>query len=161
MNREERKKRLEHLLQERKKQEEELHKEQQITEILEVFHEKDKVDILDESESDRITSNMTSCFPIAFWGRIDWEKVKNKLVLTSEDILTIPAVLSNLSLDISVPVYLIAGEYNSPVVKTSLSTILENVEAVMYMGPDQWIYGPDLKYIIEFCHDGVITIGWI
>lgn len=39
--------------------------------MLELFPEKDKVDILDENESDKIESNMTDCFPIAFWGRID------------------------------------------------------------------------------------------
>lgn len=146
---------------ERKKQEEKLHRVKQITEILELFPEKEKVDILDESGSDTVTRNMTGCFPIASWGRIDWDRVDNNIVLTSEDLFTIPAVLSNHSLDTSVPVYLIASEYNSPVVKTSLSTILENVEDVMYMGPDQWIYIPDLKYVIEFCHDGEITIGWI
>lgn len=114
------------------------------------------MEILDDSESGTITRNMTGCFPIAFWGRIDWDKVHNKIVLTSDDIFTIPTVLSNHSFDTSVPVYLIAGDYNTPVVKTSLFTILEKVEDVMCIGPDQWIYSPHLKYVIEFCHDGEI-----
>ncbi|MDM5326964.1 hypothetical protein [Neobacillus sp. CF12] len=127
MNREERKKRIEYLVQKRKKQEEKLRREQQITEILEVFPEKEKVEILDDSESGTITRNMTGCFPIAFWGGIDWDKVHNKIFLTSDDIFTIPTVLSNHSFDTSVPVYLIAGDYNTPVVKTSLFTILEKL----------------------------------
>ncbi|USK62435.1 CDI toxin immunity protein [Peribacillus asahii] len=161
MNKEERKKRLEYLIQERKKHEEKLQREQQIMEMLELFPEKDNVEILDKSESEKIESNMTDCFPIAFWGRIDWEKVSNKIILTTEDILNIPTVLSNQSLDTSVPVYLIVGIYKSPVVKTSLFTILESIEDIMDMGPDQWIYSPSLRYVIEFCHDEVITIGWI
>ncbi|WHX98008.1 hypothetical protein [Neobacillus sp. DY30] len=120
-----------------------------------------KVDILADRESGAITRNMTGCFPIASWGRIDWDKVHNKIGLTSDDIFTIPAVLSYHSFDISVPVYLLADEYNTPVVKTSLFTILEKVEDVMCMSPDQWIFSPHLKYVIEFCHDGEITIGWI
>ncbi|MBO9128512.1 hypothetical protein [Bacillus sp. 165] len=161
MNREERKKRLEFLIQERKKHEIRLEKEQQVSEMLELFPEKDKVNILDESESDKIESNMTNSFPIACWGRIDWEKVSNKIILTKEDILNIPNILSNQSLDTSVPVYLIVGIYNYPLVKTSLFRILENIENIMEMGPDQWIYSPVLRYVIEFCHDEVITIGWI
>ncbi|ATP41093.1 hypothetical protein CSE16_14095 [Solibacillus sp. R5-41] len=61
--------------------EENLEKEKRISEILELFPEKDKVDILDESESDKIESKVTDCFPIEFWGRIDWEKVNKKLFL--------------------------------------------------------------------------------
>lgn len=161
MNREERKTRLEYLIQERKKHEEKLEKEQQISVMLELFPEKSTVDILDESESEKIESKMTNCFPIAFWGRIDWEKVSKKIILTKEDILNIPTVLTNQSLDISIPVYLIVGIYKSPLVKTSLLTILESIEDIMDMGPDQWIYSPTLRYVIEFCHDDVITIGWI
>ncbi|AVK85952.1 hypothetical protein C3943_21885 [Lysinibacillus sp. B2A1] len=161
MNREERKTRLEYLIQERKKHEEKLEKEQQISVMLELFPEKSTVDILDESESEKIESKMTNCFPIAFWGRIDWEKVSKKIILTKEDILNIPTVLTNQSLDISIPVYLIVGIYKYPLVKTSLLTILESIEDIMDMGPDQWIYSPTLRYVIEFCHDDVITIGWI
>ncbi len=161
MNREERKTRLEYLIQERKKHEEKLKKEQQISVMLELFPEKSTVDILDESESEKIESKMTNCFPIAFWGRIDWEKVSKKIILTKEDILNIPTVLTNQSLDISIPVYLIVGIYKYPLVKTSLLTILESIEDIMDMGPDQWIYSPTLRYVIEFCHDDVITIGWI
>ena len=161
MNREERRTRLEYLIQERKKHEEKLEKEQQISDMLELFPEKSGVDILDESESEKIECKMTNCFPIAFWGRIDWEKVSKKIILTKEDILNIPTVLTNQSLDISIPVFLIVGIYKYPLVKTSLLTILESIEDIMDMGPDQWIYSPTLRYVIEFCHDDVITIGWI
>jgi hypothetical protein len=161
VNREDRKKRLEYLIQERKKQEEKLQREKQTTEMLDLFPKKDNVDILDEIESDKIESNMTDCFPIAFWGRIDWEKVNNKIILTTKEILNIPTVLSNHSLDTSFPVYLIVGIYKYPVVKTSLFRILESIEDIIDMGPDQWIYSPSLRYVIEFCHDEVITIGWI
>lgn len=161
VNREDRKKRLDHLIQERKKQEEKMQREKQITEMLELFHEKDGVEILSEIESDKIESNMTDCFPIAFWGRIDWEKVNNKIILTTKDILNLPTVLSNQALDMTVPVYLIVGIYKYPVVKTSLFTILECIEDVMYMGPDQWIYCPSLRYVVEISHDDVVSIGWI
>ncbi|WP_339147160.1 MULTISPECIES: hypothetical protein [unclassified Sutcliffiella] len=70
MKREDRRKRLEQIFQERKKQEEKSQREKQITEMLELFPKKDTVEILDEIESDKIESNMTNCFPISSWGRI-------------------------------------------------------------------------------------------
>jgi hypothetical protein len=161
VKREDRRKRLEHLIQERKKQKEKLQREKQITEMLELFPEESDVEILDEVESDKIESNMTDCFPIASWGRIDWEKVDNKIIFTTEDILNIPTALSNKSLDITVPVYLIVGEYKYPVVKTTLFTILDFIEDVMYVGPDQWIYCPSLRYVVEINHDDIVSIGWI
>lgn len=161
MNREERKKRLEYLIQERKKNEEKFQREQQTMELLGLFPDKEDVVILDENESDKIESNMTECFPLAFWGRIDWEKVRNKIILTTKDIHLIPSLISNQSFDTASPVYLIAGEYKYPVVKTSLLTIMENVEDVMYIGPDQWIYSPSFRYVVEISHDDEITIGWI
>lgn len=70
MERHERKKRLEELLRERKKNEEKLDTERRITEMLELFPDKDKVEILDEKESDKVETEMTECFPIAWYGRI-------------------------------------------------------------------------------------------
>jgi hypothetical protein len=74
VNREDRKKRLEYLFQERKRNEEKSQREQQAMELLGLFPEKEDVDILDESESDKIENNMIEYFPIAFWGRIDWKR---------------------------------------------------------------------------------------
>lgn len=161
MNREDRRKRLEQLILERKKHEEKLEREKQINELLELFPEKNNVEILDEIESDKLESNMTDCFPIAFWGRIDWKNVENKTIFTTKDILNIPTVLSNQSLDTSAPVYLIVGIYKYPVVKTNLSKILESIDDVMYMGPDQWIYCPSQRYVVEINHDDEVCIGWI
>lgn len=161
MNREDRRRRLEQLIQVRKKQEEKLQKEKQIAEMLELFPKESNVEILDEVESDKIESNMTDCFPIASWGRIDWEKVDNKIIFTTKDILNIPTFLSNKSLDITVPVFLIVGIYKYPIVKTNLFTILDCIEDVIYMGPDQWIYCPSLRYVVEIDHDKIVSIGWI
>jgi hypothetical protein len=145
LNREERKKRIEYLVQKRKKQEEKLRREQQITEILELFSEKVKVEILEDSESGTITRNMTGCFPIAFWGRINWDKVHNKIVLTSDDIFTIPTVLTNHSFDTSVPIYLIAGDYNTPVVKTSLLKSWDTFEDECYFLYDDGTYKVEIE----------------
>jgi len=65
-------------MEEGKKHEKKLEREQQIIEMLELFPKKDSVEIINESESDQIEESMTMCFPISFWGRIDWEKVRNK-----------------------------------------------------------------------------------
>ncbi|WP_078554353.1 hypothetical protein [Bacillus alkalicellulosilyticus] len=160
MKSEDRRRRLEQLIQERNKQEEKMQKKNQIAELLELFPKESNVEILDEVESDKIESNMTDCFPIASWGRIDWEEVDNKIIFTTKDILNIPTVLSNKSFDITVPVYLIVGKYKYPVVKTNLLTILDCIEDVIYMGPDQWFFCPSLRYVVEIDHDDIVSIGW-
>jgi hypothetical protein len=104
---------------------------------------------------------MVECFPIASWARIDWEKVTNKIIIPNEDILNISSILFKQSLDLSTPVYLKVGLYKYPLVKASLATILESIEDIMDMGPDQYIYSPSSKYVIEFFHDDIITLGWI
>lgn len=161
MEREERKRRLEEILKERKKNEEKLETERRITEMLELFPDKDKVEILDEKESDKVETEMTECFPIAWYGRIDWDRLSNKIVIPNEDISNIPFFLSQQSLENTLPVYIIVGLYKYPVVKTSLTTALDNIEEIMSMGPDQWIYCPFSKYVIEFFHDNIISVGWL
>lgn len=160
MEREERKRRLEELLRERKKKEEKIESERRIAETLELFPDKDKVEILDEKESDKVETEMTDIFPIAWYGRINWDKLNNKIVIPNEEIQNIPYILSQQGLKDKLPVYLIVGLYGYPVVKTSLTTILDNIEEIMCMGPDQYIYCPLSKYVIEFFHDDVITAGW-
>ncbi|MDW2878248.1 MULTISPECIES: CDI toxin immunity protein [Bacillaceae] len=161
MGREDRKKRLEFLIQARKQKEEKEQREKRIVEMLALFPGKNNVEILDEIQSDKIERDMTDCFPIASWGRIDWEKVNNKLIIPTKETSSIPTILLNQSMDTTVPVYLMVGEYQYPVVKTTLLTILECIEGVMYIGPDQWIYCPSLRYVIEFCHDDEVGIGWM
>ncbi len=127
--------------------------------MLELFPESENVAILNESEGYKIESDMIDCFPFAWWGRIDWEKMTNKIIISNEDKLNIPTILSLQSLDTSAPVYLIVGIYKYPLVKTSLSTLLQN--NIIDMGPDQYIYCPSSSFVIEFFHDDVITLGWM
>ncbi|PLT29855.1 CDI toxin immunity protein [Peribacillus deserti] len=161
IEREERKKRLEELLRERKKKEEKIESERRIADMLELFPDKDKVEILCEKESNKVETKLTDSFPIAWYGRIDWGKLNNKIVIPNEEIQNIPYILLQQGLENISPVYLIVGLYGYPVVKTSISTILDNIEEIMCMGPDQYIYCPLSKYVIEFFHDDVITVGWL
>ncbi|WP_409292791.1 hypothetical protein [Peribacillus sp. SCS-37] len=161
MEREERKRRLEELLRDRKKKEEKIESERQIAEILDLFSDHDQVEILDEKESNKIETEMTDIFPIAWYGRIDWGQLNNKIVIPDEEIQLIPNILSQQGLKNTLPVYLIVGLFGYPVAKTSLSAILDNIDEIMCMGPDQYIYCPLSKYVIEFFHDGVITVGWL
>ncbi|KGR85522.1 hypothetical protein [Lysinibacillus odysseyi] len=161
MNREERRKRLEELLKERKMKENKLEAERRIAEMLALFPDQANVEILDDKESDRVENEMTEVFPFAWYGRIDWNQWSNKMIIANEDIADIPAIISSLNIDNAIPVYLIVGIYKYPLAKTSLPAVLDNIEEVMSMGADQYIYCPLSKYVIEFSHDDIITLGWL
>ncbi|WP_078554352.1 hypothetical protein [Bacillus alkalicellulosilyticus] len=62
MKREDRKRRLQNIIEARKKQEEKMLRKKKINEILELFPE--SVEILGEVESEKIENNMTACFQI-------------------------------------------------------------------------------------------------
>jgi hypothetical protein len=51
------------------------------------------------------------------------------------------------------------GLWNSPVIQTTLVKALSNIEEVMEVGSDQWIYALDRSFVIEFYHEGEIIIG--
>ncbi|MCG3087699.1 hypothetical protein [Sporosarcina cyprini] len=161
MNREERKKRLEEMVRARKMNEDKLENDRRISELRELFPAGKAVEILDVKESEHVETEMTDRFPIAWYGRIDWDKMSNKRVLAYEELQHITDILSRQGLDHTLPVYVIVGLHGYPLVKTSLTTTMESIEEIMYMGPDQYIYCPLSNYVIEFFHDDVITLGWL
>lgn len=161
MNREERKRRLEELLSARKENEEKLENERRIAEIRELFPLDEAVEILDAKESEQVEIEMTDRFPIAWYGRIDWDKMSNKSVLAYQELQRITDILSRQGLDHTLPVYVIVGLHGYPLAKSSLKTTIKSMEEIMYMGPDQYIYCPESNYVIEFFHDDVITLGWL
>lgn len=115
--------------------------------------------ILNNNEGNKIFDSFQEEWPITSWGRIDWEKIENKIVIDS--IVNIKrdleSFLSLKSLEHSI--YILWDEGTLPVLKASLTKTLDVIDDVTAVSFDTWFYCPSLDYVIEFYHEGEITIG--
>ena len=111
--------------------------------------------VLSKEETNKIFDNMTNIFPISSWGRIDWANVKRvEKISSSHDI---SKYINNSMED----VYILWSDANLPSIKTNLSNILNSIDDVTAVTFDTWLYNPNNKCVIEFYHEGEITIGWM
>lgn len=161
MEKEQRKRRLEELLGKRKKKEDEIESELRVVEMLELFPKKAEVEILDRGKINEVETEMTETFPFAYYGRVDWDKLSNRIAISNEEIPNIPDILSKQGLNNTLPVYLIVGIHGYPVAKSTLSPILDRIEEIKFWGQDQYIFCPLSKYVIEFSRYDEITMGWL
>lgn len=167
MNKEERQKRLNEIVEERKQKEiiqQAIQKENEVKILLqEVFGETELFEIIDSNNSNSIVEDFSENFPIAFWNRIDWANaIVNRVELNDQRIKSIPSLLISKGFDTSIPIYIFWGYDNYPCVKTKLTEeLLCNIEDIVSLGNDLYLYCLTQKYVIEFFHDDTINIGWI
>jgi hypothetical protein len=58
-------------------------------------------------------------------------------------------------------IYIIWGDANLPSVKCILEDVLANIEMAVFLGGTSlWLYNPIQKWVVEFYHEGDITIGF-
>lgn len=151
---------LEGLLHIQKMKTEEKQRARLEAELLELFDIRDDVLPLSKEDEELIMDEFVHVFPVTEWGRVDWSKVESKVSFEDEDIDSIKDVFIAQGLDLSQEVFLLFVYGDFPFVKTSLQRILVNLEEVRGSGSDQFIYCPTSKFVIEYFHDGDITIGW-
>ncbi|MGE8006057.1 hypothetical protein [Lysinibacillus sp. NPDC093216] len=167
VNREERQKRLNEILEVRKQKEiiqDRIKKENEVKDLLqEVFGETEIFEILDSKKSDLIVEDFSGNFPIAFWNRIDWGNVGvNRVEINDQEITSIPSHLMSKGFDTSTPIYIFWGYDSHPCVKTKMTKeLLSNIKEIVWLGNDLYIYCQTQKYVIEFFHDDTINIGWV
>lgn len=96
-------------------------------------------------------------FPIQLNGAIDWRKVSKKYEVTSygEIVSTLKKVLKNFD----EKVFIIWDGAHLPPIKANLTKIIEKIDDVTAVGFDTWIVSPRDRFVIEFYHEGEITIG--
>jgi hypothetical protein len=93
------------------------------------------------------------------WGRIDWNVINNKKIIS--DMQDIFCELKLNKKDTQEPIYIIWGDANLPSVKCILADVLANIDMAVFLGGTAlWLYNPIQKWVVEFYHDGDITIGF-
>lgn len=116
---------------------------------------KEKAIKLSDKESKAIFKKFTDIFPITDWGRIDWSKMSNKVIIkTKRDILNLLT-----KKDLNNPVFILWDESSLPVVKSQLPTIFRIIDSVTAVSGDTWLFCPDSGYVIEFFHEGEIIMS--
>jgi hypothetical protein len=100
---------------------------------------------------------MTGTFPVSINGRIDWEKINNKKTVNSLE--QIREVLEDVFPAFDSKVLIIWDGAHLPVLESQLDRIIANLDDVTAVSFDTWLYSPVHKYVIEFYHEGDVTIG--
>jgi len=117
-----------------------------------------KVVISDEEKKDTIIEKMLDSFPPTLWGSISWKEVEDKISIKKID--EISFYLDKYSKKNPHAIYIIWHEADLPIVKTNFKNILDNLFDVKEVSCDTWLYSPEDNWVIEFHHDGNITIGF-
>jgi hypothetical protein len=114
--------------------------------------------ILHKEETDEVFHMLTQRFTFTRWGRIDWSQVKHCTTVNSvSDILS---VLMDKGREIHNPVFILWDEAKLPAIKSNIQRVLSHIEEITIVSFDTWIFCPDDNYVIEFYHEGDITIGF-
>ncbi|HMM19086.1 MAG TPA: hypothetical protein PKA10_00010 [Selenomonadales bacterium] len=101
---------------------------------------------------------MNLAFPMTSWGRIDWDKVENKIRITS--INEAIEKLVGEQKRVEKIAYILWDEASLPALKTNLEKISQVIDDVIAVSFDTWIFCPSAQFVIEFYHEGEITVGW-
>ena len=114
--------------------------------------------VLSKQETNDLLKELLQQFPFTRWARIDWAGIKHYHAITSA--AEVIPFLREYSKDLSEPIFVIWDEGTLPEVKSDLRHVLRHIEDVTIVSFDTWLFSPSQKYVIEFYHEGEVTIGW-
>lgn len=110
-----------------------------------------------EEEQEKIMNEFCERFPIAWWGRIDWNAVEKKYPIVYVSDIVDALKKENKTGD--EPLYIIWSHGDDPMIETTLEEVLRNLEDVEPVSPDKFLYCPTEGWVLEIFHDGDITLG--
>lgn len=105
---------------------------------------------------DYISNLLRNIFPFTKWGRIDWEKIKSKIVIN--DIYDVLNIIKEFTEKSNILIYIIWSEGTFPIIKTELNNALRVLDDIT-MGFDFWFFSREYNFVIEF-HQDQIMIGF-
>lgn len=117
-----------------------------------------EVRILSDNETSMIFNKFVSDFPVTSWGRVDWNKIHSKQhIKNSSEIL--PFLKEKKGINLDSEIYLLWNYSEAPSIIAKLHKAIAVKDDVTAVGSDTWFYDPELGYVVEFFHEGEITIG--
>lgn len=115
---------------------------------------KKEVILYDDETSFKIFENFEDKISFTFYGRIDWSNFSKFFKLNNLD------GIRNY-IDFTDNCYVLWNDESLPVLQTSIESVYLNVDDVLAVSYDTCLYVFEKNIIIEFYHDGEITLGVI
>jgi hypothetical protein len=115
--------------------------------------------VLSDNESKQVVELFEEDFKITQWGRIDWSIYSNKYELNSSQ--DIQSVIQKKFISTEEFIQIIWDEASLPVVECTLENALRVIDDVTAVSFDTWLYNPRHRFVIEYYHEGDITIGFV
>ena len=115
--------------------------------------------ILPKDVVEKILAKFDNDYPMTSWGRIDWDKVKEKKIISSIEEI-VPALKAEKRNPFSL-VFVIGSDPTIPILESKLDKILDSFDDVEAVSPNTWLYCPSDGWVIEIYHDGNITLGLV
>jgi hypothetical protein len=125
------------------------------TECIEILNAK----TLSIPDSDRLTEVFKSLYPITEWGKIDWDRIINKIEIGDDQERIIPLLETMLHHPAPKFVYVMWSDGSLPLITTNLEKIVQHYDDVVCVGFETFIFDPQEGWIIEILNDGTITAG--
>ncbi|MGE7941866.1 hypothetical protein ACQKNB_07245 [Lysinibacillus xylanilyticus] len=166
MDTNDRKIRLEFLLQKQKEKEKNDELQMQLAWMLEPFSTKESINLLDVEEKKKMKTEFISNIPIIEWVSLDLEKMYNKFVIHNVNSDKVASFLNDKELYTENLVYLFLQDdlppfSTLPWVKMPLSKVIENIiHLAAEDSYQQYVFCPSPKFVIEFVEPDLITIAW-
>lgn len=118
-----------------------------------------KVNLLPEEEADKLFLLFKNKYPIAEWGKIDWDKIDNHIPIGNNQHEIFPALSSLLATPIDTLVYIVWSSAAFPVIQTNLNDVINYFDDVTCVSFETFIFNPTQNYIIEVRPGNEITLG--
>ncbi|WP_025784355.1 hypothetical protein [Sporosarcina sp. D27] len=166
MDTNQRKTRLEFLLQKQKEKERNDDVQMQLGWMLEPFSTKEGIGLLDDEEREKMKTEFIKSIPVIEWVSLDLDKMNNKFVIHNVSSDKVTLFLNDKELYTENSVYLFLQDdlppfSTLPWVKMRLSKVLENIAHLAAEDSyKQYIFCPTPTFVIEFVESDVITIAW-
>lgn len=113
--------------------------------------------VLSNQETIEIFKTFSNTLPITKWGRIDWEKIDKKIRVDSVN--EILKYLHEQDKCVDSDIFVLWDEATLPAIQSDLNQVIKVIDDVTAVSFDTWLLSPIIKYVVEFYHNGEVTIG--
>lgn len=98
-------------------------------------------------------------YPITKWGKIDWEKIDQKIEVGYDPNDIIPALEHLVPVSLDPSVYILWSCGTTPIIRTNINKIVECYDDVTCVSFEKFLFNARQGYIIEILPCGKITAG--
>jgi hypothetical protein len=114
-----------------------------------------KVIVYDKKLSSEISHELQTLVSFTNWGRIDSDKlIKIYQIESIDDLLRIVSEKNICNSEF----YIMWNDASCPVIKAELSIIIDKIDDVTAVSFDTWLFNFENRYVVEFYHEGDISI---